>query len=68
MLPVRCPAFRQRDLNLGFCVELGNLSSWCKGRDSNGINHENLSTNTRHRGGLLRSSVETSVMEVERRE
>ena len=31
MLPVRCPAFRQRDLNSGFCVELGNLLIGVKG-------------------------------------
>jgi hypothetical protein len=48
--------------NLGTC-RLG-----VKGAIQMGKTHENLSTNTRHRGGLLRSSVEVSVMEMERRE
>lgn len=36
-------------------MELGNLLSRCKGSDSSGKIHKNLSTNTGHRGGLLRS-------------
>ncbi len=78
--PVRRPAYRQRELNSGFCVELGTTCflytngkhlGTCrlgdKGAIQTGKTRENLSTDTRRRGGLLRSSVEASAMGVERR-
>jgi len=64
----RQPVFRRHELRIGFDTEHGNLSFWCEGRNSSGSTHENESTNTGHRDGSLRSSVEASVMEVERRQ
>ena len=49
-------------------MELGNLHFGVKEAIQVGKPHKNLSTNTRCRGGPLRSSDETSVMEVEQRE
>ena len=34
LLSERQPAYRWRELRVGFCMELGNQSYWCKGRNS----------------------------------
>ena len=46
---------------------LGTCRLDAKGAIQVGTTHKNLSTDASHRGGSTRSSVEASVMEVERR-
>ena len=41
LLLKRHPAFRWHELDIGFYVELGNLSLRCKGRNSRGCPSEN---------------------------
>ena len=48
-------------------MELENLSFRCEGSAPSSQSCEGLSTDAEHRDGLPRSSVEASVMEVERR-
>jgi len=43
---------------MGVYTERENLSFGCQGIDSSGNPMENLSTNTEHRGGFIRSSDE----------
>ena len=64
----RHPAHRQHEHNTGFGMERGNLSSRCKGSGVKQRHCERLSTDARHRGRWLCSSVEVPVMGVERRE
>ncbi|WP_236981106.1 hypothetical protein [Membranihabitans maritimus] len=61
------PAYRQRDLITGDCVERENLSSRCKEKTSSKRHYERESIEACHGGGTFRSSEETSVMGVERR-
>jgi hypothetical protein len=63
----RHPACRQREARSGSCMERENLAGDAKGKGASGSNREAESTDAPERGGLLRSSVEASVMLVERR-
>jgi len=67
LLAGRHPAYRQHEHSTGFCMERGNLSSRCEGSGVKRKNRKCLSTDARHRGRWLRSSVEAPVMGVERR-
>jgi hypothetical protein len=67
LLPNWRPAWRRRDLDPGFGEERGNLSSWCEGRSTSERSSRGESTDTRHRGGAVRSRDEGSVMELDRR-
>ena len=67
LLAIRCPVYRRRDSHLGSCMELENLVGDAKGKGASGSNREAESTDAPERGGLPRSSVEASVMLVERR-
>ena len=67
LLPRWRPAWRRRDLDLGSCVERGNLFSDVKGGAQMGGPHECQSTNAEDRGGAACISEEGSVMELERR-
>ena len=61
----RRPVCRWRDLHMGFNKELGNLSCGCQGNRSSMPIQELISDAT-HRDGLTGSSVEATVMVVER--
>ena len=67
LLSMWCPVFRRRDSVSGFRAELENLVGDVKGKRTSGSNREAESTDAPERGGLPRSSVEASVMLVERR-
>jgi hypothetical protein len=67
-LPARHPAFRRREVGSGSCMERENLSSRCKGRSPSGKIREDQSTDAGHRGGVVRSRVEGSVMGLDRRD
>jgi hypothetical protein len=68
-----CPAWKRHDLELGSCAEHGNLSfRYCDsasaevrkqrvnaGKATSSRNCKSESTDTEHRGGATRSSVET---------
>ena len=56
-----------RDLTVGACGERENLSLRCQGRSASGYNRKCQSTDTEHRDGASRSSVECPVMGPERR-
>ena len=58
LLAIRCPVYRRRDPDLGFCMELENLVGDGKGKGASGANREAESTDAPARGGLLRSSDE----------
>src|SRR6202047_4399720 len=66
--PERHPACRRREAQPGSCTERENLTGDAKGKGASGSNREAESTDAPERGGLLRSSDESSVMLVERRE
>ena len=66
-LPKRHPACRRRETQSGSCMERENLAGDAKGKGTSGSNREAESTDAPERGGLPRSSVEASVMLVERR-
>ena len=66
-LPKRHPAYRRREAQSGSCTERENLAGDAKGKGASGSNREAESTDAPERGGLPRSSVEASVMLVERR-
>ncbi len=61
----RHPARRWHDLHMGFNKELGNLSFRCK-RERSSIKVQEPISDARHRGGPIGSSVEGTVMVVER--
>src|ERR1700682_6200789 len=65
--PERHPACRRREARSGFAMERENLTGDAKGKGASGSNREAESTDAPERGGLPRSSDETSVMAVERR-
>ena len=67
ILTERHPACRQREARSGSCMERENLAGDAKGKGASGSNREAESTDAPERGGLPRSSVEASVMLVERR-
>src|ERR1700752_568098 len=67
-LPERHPACRRREARLGSCMERENLHGDAKGKGTSGADRQAESTDAPVRGGLLRSSDESSVMLVERRE
>src|SRR5258705_3893639 len=67
ILPERHPACRRREAQPGSCTERENLAGDAKGKGASGSNREAESTDAPERGGLPRSSVEGSVMLVERR-
>ena len=67
-LPKRHPAYRRREAQSGSCTERENLAGDGKGKGASGSNREAESTDAPERGGLPRSSVEASVMLVERSE
>ncbi|SFO10342.1 hypothetical protein [Xenorhabdus japonica] len=67
LLAGRHPAYRQHEHNTGSGMERGNLSSRCEGSGVKQKTCKRLSTDAGHRGRWLRSSDETSVMDVERR-
>jgi hypothetical protein len=60
------PVYRRHDLDLGSCMERGNLFSDAKG-NSQAVATVRENTDAGNRGGAARSSDEASVMEVERR-
>lgn len=62
------PALRWHELHTGLYAELGNQSSDVKGKIQVGMTYKYESTEDGEWDGMLRSSEETSVMEVERRE
>ena len=62
------PVWRRRDSHSGFRTERENLAGDAKGKGTSGSNREAESTDAPERGGLPRSSVEASVMLVERSE
>src|SRR5262245_16828433 len=68
ILPERHPACRRREAQPGSCAERENLAGDGKGKGASGSNREAESTDAPERGGLLRSSEETGVTPVERRE
>ena len=63
----RHPACRQHEARSGSGTERENLAGDGKGKGASGYNREAESTDAPERGGLPRSSVEGSVMELERR-
>ena len=63
----RHPACRQREARSGSGTERENLAGDGKGKGASGSNREAESTDAPERGGLPCSSVEASVMLVERR-
>ena len=67
ILPERHPACRRHEARLGYGTERENLAGDAKGKGASGSNREAESTNAPERGGPLRSSVEGSVMGLERR-
>src|SRR5215475_13655071 len=67
-LTKRHPACRRREAQPGSCMERENLAGDAKGKATSGSNSEAESTDAPSRGGLLRSSDESGVMPVERRE
>ena len=67
-LPKRHPACRRREAQPGSWTERENLHGDAKGKGTSGSNREAESTDALERGGLPRSSVEASVMLVERSE
>jgi len=62
----RQPVYRWHDLDSGSCMERGNLFSDAKGNPQ-AVDPARENTNAENRDGAARSSVEASVMEVERR-
>src|ERR1700674_4123679 len=66
-LPKRLPACRRREAQSGSCTERENLAGDAKGKSTSGSNREAESNDAPERGGLPCSSVEASVMLVERR-
>src|ERR1700682_5602648 len=66
-LPKRHPACRRREAQSGSCTQRENLAVDGKGKGASGSNREAESTDAPERGGLPCSSVEASVMLVERR-
>ena len=66
--PERHPACRRREAQPGSCTERENLAGDAKGKGASGSNREAESTDAPERGGLPRSSEETGVTPVERRE
>lgn len=62
----RQPVYRRHDLDSGSCMERGNLFSDAKG-NRQAVVPASEKTDAENRGGAARSSVEASVMEVERR-
>jgi hypothetical protein len=66
-LPERHPACRWREAQLGSCMERENLADDAKGKGASGDHREAESTDASVRGGLPRSSDESSVMALERR-
>jgi hypothetical protein len=68
MIPTeRHPAYRRREDQSGSRTERENLGSDGKGQATSGSNREGDSTDAEHRDGAARSSVEGSVMGLERR-
>ena len=67
-LTKRHPACRRREAQSGSCTERENLAGDAKGKGTSGSNREAESTDAPERGGLPCSSVEASVMLVERSE
>jgi RNA-directed DNA polymerase len=68
MIPTeRHPAYRRREDQSGSRTERENLCSDGKGQATSGSNREGDSTDAERRDGAARSSVEGSVMELERR-
>src|SRR5680860_681984 len=61
------PAYRQREFITGVRTERKNLSSRCQEKTSSKSNCKRESIEAWHGGGTFRSSVEASVMGVERR-
>ena len=66
-LLTRHPACRRREARSGFRTDRENLCCAAKGEATSGKIREGESTDAQHRGGAARSSVEGSVMELERR-
>src|SRR5215475_5894667 len=66
-LPMRHPACRRRELQLGSCAERENLAGDAKGKSTSGYNREAESTDAPERGGPPRSSDEGLAMRLERR-
>ena len=62
-----CPVYRRRDSHFGSRRELENLSGDVKGKGTSGLSARLKVAMRRNRGGSPRSSVEASVMLVERR-
>ncbi|UYM15570.1 hypothetical protein [Endozoicomonas euniceicola] len=67
MLCRRCPAYRRHDSVLGFPMEMREPVVRMLRETPRWRTHKGLSTDAAHWGGAVRSSVEASVMEVERR-
>ena len=67
ILPERHPACRRREARPGSGMERENLTGDGKGKGTSGSNREAKSTEAPERGGLPRSSDESSVMGLERR-
>jgi hypothetical protein len=65
--PERHPACRRREAQPGSCTERENLAGDAKGKGASGSNREAESTDAPERDGLPRSSVEGTVMVLERR-
>jgi hypothetical protein len=68
ILTERHPVCRRREAQPGSCKERENLAGEAEGKGPSGANRNAESTDVPERGGLLRSSEETAVMVVERRE
>ena len=66
LLSIRLASFRRHDLYPGLITELGNLSCNAKG-NAQREQPEGRIPKCRNRDGLIRSSDEVSVMEMERR-
>lgn len=62
------PAYRWRELSIGICTERENLRHDVKRKLQASGYRKKESIEAWHRGGVFCSSVETFVMEVERRE
>jgi hypothetical protein len=67
-MPLWHPAYRRRACATGFYKEREKLSSRCEGKTLSRSTFKKESTEAWHGGRNFRSSVEASVMGVERRE
>ncbi len=67
ILPERHPAYRRRAAQPRIRTERENLAGDAKGKGASGYHREAESTDAPERGGLPRSSDESSVMGLERR-